>query len=129
MKFIYNESSALARDNFYVVTPKIDVYVLFALLNNYFTYYQLEANGKKYGSGLLKLQTYDIKDLTFVDIDDINEGDLNELKVVSNNLINTGDISNIDAITNIISKYTEVTGVKIKAAYSNIKNKRLEETL
>ena len=64
-----------------------------------------------------------------LDIDDINEGDLNELKVVSNKLINTGDILNIDAITNIISKYTEVTGVKIKGAYLNIKNKRLEETL
>lgn len=129
MKFIYNESCALARDNFYVITPKIDVYVLFALLNNYYTYYQLEANGKKYGSGLLKLQTYDIKGLTFIDIDDMNESDLNELKVVSNNLINTGDISNIDAITNIISRYTEVMGIKIKDAYLNIKNKRLEETL
>ena len=129
MKFIHNDSVALARDNFYVITPKVDMYILFALLNNYFTYYQLEENGKKYGSGLLKLQTYDIKDLKFVDINDISKSDLNELKVVSNNLINTGDISNIDTITNIISKYTKITGIKIKAAYLNIKNKRLEETL
>lgn len=30
-------------------------YLLFALLNNYYTYYQLELSGKRYGAGLLKL--------------------------------------------------------------------------
>lgn len=129
MKFIYNDSPALARDNFYVITPKIDTYILFALLNNYFTYFQLEMNGKKYGSGLLKLQTYDIKNLTFINIDDINENDMNELKVISKDLMNNGNLLNIDKITNIISKYTQANGAKIKEKYFDIKNNRLEESL
>ena len=68
MKFVMNETSAFARDNFYVIKPKVDKWVLFALLNNYYTYYQLELSGKRYGAGLLKLQRYDIEELTFAGI-------------------------------------------------------------
>ena len=59
MKFILNDSDMLVRDNFYIIRPYVDKLLMMALLNNYYTFYQLEHFGKKYGAGLLKLQRYD----------------------------------------------------------------------
>lgn len=42
MKFIMNNLGYLVRDNFYIIKAQIDEYLMFALLNNYYTYYQLE---------------------------------------------------------------------------------------
>ena len=46
MKFVMNETGVLARDNFSLLNLKSISEVLFALLNNYYTYYQLELSGK-----------------------------------------------------------------------------------
>ena len=87
MKFIMNTSNVLARDNFYIIYPEIDRYLMFALLNNFFTYYQLETIGKKYGAGLLKLQRYDIEKLQFVDVDSISEEDKEKLTSLAKKLV------------------------------------------
>lgn len=127
MKFILNETNIVIRDNFYVITPKINVFLLFALLNNLYTYYQLECIGKKYGNGLLKIQSYDFKNLSFPIIN--SESDIKELEKLSKLLIETNNEDIIYEITKIISKYTNIDLTMIKNAYFSIRNFRLEEKL
>lgn len=126
MKFVMNTSNILARDNFYIIYPRIDKYLMFALLNNYFTYYQLETIGKKYGAGLLKLQRYDIEKLKFVDIENISKEDKEKLVSLAKKLVQFSEEKRIYDITAILSKYTKKKTDEILVAYQNIKKKRLE---
>lgn len=126
MKFIMNDSDVLVRDNFYIIRPSINQLVMMALLNNYYTYYQLELCGKKYGAGLLKLQRYDLERLKFPVIEKISKKDISELKKLAQVLIDTGNTCLIDEITNIISKYSSVDFKTIKKKYKEIKMHRLE---
>lgn len=125
MKFIMNESEAIIRDNFYIIRPKIDQYLLFALLNNYCTYYQLELSGKKYGAGLLKLQRYDIEDLLFPNINSISENDKKKLYMLAKKIIENGNIQIIEEISKIIANYSNMSFDVIKEKYFNEKHKRL----
>ena len=126
MKFILNDSDLLVRDNFYIIRPSINQLVMMALLNNYYTYYQLELYGKKYGAGLLKLQRYDLERLKFPVIEEISKKDISELKKMVQVLIDTGNTYLIDEITKIISKYSSVDFKTIKKKYKKIKMHRLE---
>lgn len=126
MKFIFNRSGCMARDNFYIIKPLIDEWLLFALLNNYYTYYQLEKHGKKYGAGLLKLQRYDIEELRFPEIGSFSEDDKEILILLAKKLENTGNAECINKITEIVSKYTEWSYIEIVEKYSAIKKYRLE---
>ena len=126
MKFIYHHSEHLIRDNFYIIKPKIDDLILFALLNNYYTYFQLERNGKKYGAGLLKLQKYDIENLLFPDVQTFSTEDVDKLKKLSKLLLSSSDDSLIDEITMIISKYSNINKPIIKKMYLELKSYRLE---
>ncbi|WP_218924088.1 hypothetical protein, partial [Enterococcus faecium] len=125
MKFILNES-VLARDNFYIIKPKIDKYLMFALLNNYYTYYQLEKNGKTYGAGLLKLQRYDIENLMFPNLDEFNEEEVEQLIMASRNLSKYGDESEIQTISKIISNHSAVEYSSIVESLDRIKELRLK---
>ena len=125
MKFIMNDSDVLVRDNFYIIRPSINQLVMMALLNNYYTYYQLELCGKKYGAGLLKLQRYDLERLKFPVIEKISKKDISELKKLAQVLIDTGNTCLIDEITNIISKYSSDDFKTIKKKYKEIKMHRL----
>lgn len=126
MKFIMNETGALARDNFYVIKPKVDKWIFFALLNNYYTYYQLEMRGKRYGAGLLKLQRYDVEALTFPKYTDISDDDKEELERLSHALLERADASIIDEITTVVSKYSTVGCDEITKRYFATKSNRLE---
>lgn len=126
MKFVLNESGYLARDNFYIIKPCIEILLAFALLNNYFTFLQLEKSGKKYGAGLLKLQRYDIEELKFPDIHLFSNEDIKRLKELSEKLINTGNANVIDDITRIIANYTTVDFDTVAEQYFAIKKQRLE---
>ena len=126
MKFIYNEKGFLARDNFYIIKPKIDSKIVFALLNNYYIYYQLEKLGKRYGAGLLKIQRYDFDSLKFPNFRDFSSLDLSSLKAEAKLLSSKNSISAIDNITKIISKYSDVSYSKIKQLYESTKYLRLE---
>lgn len=126
MKFVMNETGLLARDNFYVIKPKVDKWVLFALLNNYYTYYQLELSGKRYGAGLLKLQRYDVEGLTFPEYDLISEIDKKEMKELSHKLLNTGDSTYVAKITKVLSKYSSIGYDEIIERYFSVKASRLE---
>ncbi len=127
MKFVYNENNYLARDNFYIIKQKdnIDSFLLFALLNNYYTFYQLEKTGKKYGAGLLKLQRYDLENLTFPDVSDFAENDVDRLKKLSLDLILRNDASLISDITKIISRYSTVKYDTLLNEYHSMKAYRL----
>lgn len=126
MKFVMNETGVFARDNFYVIKSKVDKWVLFALLNNYYTYYQLELSGKRYGAGLLKLQRYDIEALTFPEYVKISIDDKKELERLSRKLLETADASVVDEITAVVSKYSNIGCDEIMDRYFSVKSNRLE---
>lgn len=126
MKFVYNDSTNVVRDNFYILYPTINKWVCFALLNNLYTYYQLECAGKKYGAGLLKIQRYDIEELTFPDTSGFSNADLSRMSKLAENLAKTGNRKLVDDITTIISKYTSISYESISSGYREIVKSRLE---
>lgn len=126
MKFVVHEGNAIIRDNFYVITPSIDIFLMTALLNNYYTFYQLEKAGKKYGAGLLKLQRYDIENLFFPDISRFGEADINTLIETARELIETGSKECIPLITSIIAKASDISSEEITKIYYDTKQCRLE---
>ncbi len=126
MKFIYNDTDNVIRDNFYVLYPAIDKWVCFALLNNLYTFYQLECVGKKYGAGLLKIQRYDIENLHFPNIKTFSDADYDELKKLGKKLAKTSDRKIIEDITRILSHYSDVSYERISAEYNDIVKNRLE---
>ncbi len=126
MKFIYNDSDMLARDNFYVIYPKIDSMLLFALLNNYYVYGQLEMLGKRYGKGLLKLQKYDLEELLLFDTDRISEADKDRLKELARRLVTLGEKSIVSRITEILGKYDSREEFSAEGQWRSMKESRLE---
>ncbi len=126
MKFIVNKSGNIIRDNFYIIFPAVDYWVCFALLNNYYTYYQLECTGKKYGAGLLKLQQYDLESLRFPALDSFSEVDINGLKKLAMKLAATGSRSIVSEITQVLSRYCDISFEEIASEYKNIVSRRLE---
>ena len=126
MKFIMNASGDAVRDNFYIIYPKIDRLLMFALLNNYYTYYQLERCGKRHGAGLLKLQRYDLEQLCFPDVSGFKEDDKKTLIKLSKKMISTGKNMS-EEITGAISGYAPWSFERISGAYKNLRKSRLEE--
>ncbi len=100
--------------------------LVFALLNNYYTFFQLEKVGKKYGAGLLKLQRYDIEELKFPDIALFLDKEIEQLKVLSQELILTGNPDLIGEITRIIANHADVNYETVVEYYFEIKKQRLE---
>ena len=88
IRFIYNKNFEIVRDNFYIINCNIDEKLAFALLNNYYIYYQLEKTGKKYGNGLLKIQKYDFNNLNIVNPLIITNSDKKKLIELSENIMN-----------------------------------------
>ncbi len=125
MKFVLNDGEVLARDNFYVITPQIPVYLLFALLNNLYTYYQLESSGKKYGAGLLKLQRYDIENLTFPDINHMEEKDKETLVSLAMTMT-AENRTQVRGMTEVLAAYMPWGFDRITREYEALKKNRLE---
>lgn len=108
MRFILNTKHYLARDNFYIIRPKCNEYVMMALLNNLYTFYQLEMAGKQYGTGILKLQSYDIRNLTLFDVRQFTGTDRVKIKYLGQRLVETSNKWYISEITKVLSQYAEV---------------------
>jgi tRNA1(Val) A37 N6-methylase TrmN6 len=128
MRFMINNQGYLVRDNFYIISPKIEKYLLFSLLNNYYTFAQLEISGKKYGGGLLKLQKYDIDGIMLPDITIMTTKDKQNLSQLACKLSKEHDKNIIDRITDIISHYMDNDFQSIKSQYNLLKTTRLERT-
>lgn len=128
MKFTLNTSGALVRDNFYIIYPRegMDPFLLVALLNNDFTFYQLERSGKRYGDGLLKIQRYDIEALAFPDVSDFSERQIRQLTAYGRDLVDTGSPRLIEEITSVIAESLGLPFSMVKEAYENEKRSRLE---
>ena len=126
MRFILNESGVAVRDNFYVISPNIDINTMMALLNNYYVYAQLEINGRKYGGGMLKLQKYDVESLLLTDLRVISNADKNRLSELGRRLAETSNSAIIDEISELLAVYESSDMTTIKAQYEYIRQKRLE---
>jgi hypothetical protein len=126
MRFILNEAGLTVRDNFYVITPRIELYTMFALLNNYYVYAQLETNGRNYGGGMLKLQKYDVESVTLTDLSAVSEADKAKLSGYGLRLAKSGKRGIVDEITAILSAYESEGLREIKEQYEYMKSKRLE---
>lgn len=126
MRFILNDSNLTARDNFYVITPSIDIFTMFALLNNYYVYTQLEMDGRKYGGGMLKLQKYDVESLMLTSLDAVSDADKTKLTELGCRLAQSSDKTLIDDITRLLSSYEPVGLQVIKAQFEYMRSKRLE---
>lgn len=126
MKFVLNDQGYFVRDNFYVIYPNMDKMLLFALLNNYYTYYQLEQSGKKYGAGLLKLQRYDIESLKFPDYRDFSKSFTKRLTNLAKKLSVSGQGRLVGEITEVLSEYSSAGYEEIARQYDAIKGHRLE---
>lgn len=127
-KFIRNDANILVRDNFYVITPRSDASLLFALLNSYYTLIQLEERGKDYGAGLLKLQKYDLDALLLPDAGAMAEEDRARLRALGDALAETGDAQIIDRIGEVLARYEAMPAGEARALYFEKKKHRLGET-
>lgn len=125
-RFLCNPAGHRARDNFYVISPRREGLLLFALLNNYYTYYQLEMLGKQYGAGLLKLQKYDIERLTLPDLAAIPAKTKELLTREAERLLAEGKSQSIQLITNTLSDLSLVDSDSVQNLYEQAKMRRLK---
>lgn len=125
MKFAINTSDVLVRDNFYVIESDLDIFVLFALMNNYFTYYQLEETGKKYGAGLLKIQCYDIERIMLPDINKFSDRSIVEITSKAKEILEAKNDNGVSEITEIISNEVGFGFKDIEEMYFSKKKGRL----
>lgn len=126
MRFIINDSDLTVRDNFYIITPNIDIYTMFALLNNYYVYTQLEMSGRKYGGGMLKLQKYDVESLMLTNLAAVSDDDKTKLTEFGRRLADSGDKKIIADITKLLSSYELVGLQEIRSQFEYMQSKRLE---
>lgn len=123
MRFIVNETSAVVKDNFYILTfddKEIEL-VYLAILNSSFSKYFIENCGRSYGSGLLKVQKYELEKLPVLDYANLTKDDFSSLLSLAQSLINaeTKDsyvyvISKVDAI---LEKYYLVESANLQEFY------------
>jgi len=126
MRFILNGTGKIARDNFYVITPKINEYILLALLNNHYVSIQLEATGRKYGGGMLKLQKYDVESIMLPNLSDFSVKDIKAITILGQKLAETSNREIIDEITMLLSKYESADYETAKSQLDYMRSVRLE---
>ena len=98
-----------------------------SLLNNYYTFYQLENLGKRYGKDLFKIQKYYLNKIKLPDVDKFSNKDKAKLEILGEKLSN--QISNqektIIEISNVISNYSNISFEEINNSFKNLRNDRL----
>ena len=98
-----------------------------SLFNNYYTFYQLENLGKRYGKDLLKIQKYYLNKIKLPDVDKFSNKDKAKLEILAEKLSN--QISNqektITEISNVISNYSNISFEEINNSFKNLRNDRL----
>ena len=124
IRFIFNDAHLIARDNFYLINTAISAKLLFALLNNYYVYSQLEECGKTYGNGILKIQKYDVDHILIPNPGRISKQDRRKLLGLAVELRNSGRADVVERISSILSSYYGKQ-TNIKQHYYNQKVNRL----
>jgi len=107
IKFILNEDKVIVKDNFYEMIPnnRSAYHHYIAILNSTFNKYFIEKNGRSYGTGLLKLQKYELEQVPLLDINKIDSEDLIKINKLGEELL--------------LSKTPEKTIKKIDVILSN----------
>ncbi|WP_436863713.1 Eco57I restriction-modification methylase domain-containing protein [Mammaliicoccus sciuri] len=128
IRFILNDTSAVVKDNFYILTfdeKEIEL-VYLAVLNSSFSKYFIENCGRSYGNGLLKVQKYELEKLPVIDYVYLTKDDFSSLLSMAKSLITaeTQDsflciISKIDAI---LEKYYLAESVNLQEFYSRLRS-------
>lgn len=107
VRFIINNSSAVVKDNFYQITffeENLQM-IYFAILNSSFSRYFIEHAGRSYGSGLLKIQKYELDRLPILDHRMLNLKDRNKLIDKSKKLLANNSKKTILEIDKVLEKY------------------------
>ncbi|KXB81254.1 N-6 DNA Methylase [Varibaculum cambriense] len=125
MRFFDNQQGVLATSNLYALTPKIDHWLFFALLNSYYTFYQLEAVQRTYGGGMLKIQVFDFDSLTFPDPEAISPPDRERLAMLGRKLAKSGDENALAEISEVVSRYSVVSLDDLVEGYHFLVSRRL----
>lgn len=125
MRFIDNSCGKLIAENLYILKPKIDYWLFFAMLNNYYTFYQLEAVERTYGGRMLKVQVFDFDSLTFPNPDAISAPDKGKLSELGKKLATSGDGNILTEITKVVSKYSAATFDDLMEGYQFLLRRRL----
>lgn len=127
-RFISNNTSAYVKDNFYILTfeEKELEMIYLAILNSSFSRYFIENCGRSYGSGLLKIQKYELEELFVLNYKHLNKDDYDSLYSLANRLIKakTQDyiLSIISDIDKILAKYYLVNAENFQEFYKLLKN-------
>lgn len=106
-RFILNDSSAAVKDNFYQITfyEKELQLIYLAILNSSFSRYFIENTGRSYGSGLLKIQKYELDSLPILDYRYLSANDLNALVSKAKMLLEDNSKILIKEIDEVLAKY------------------------
>ncbi len=109
-QFILN-NKCLIRDNFYEMTlnEKSNVYVLLAILNSSITSYFLEKTGRRHGKGVLKIQKYELDNLSIINPSILSDDDKIQLLKLGKKLSNVSKQNSdkiIKDIDSILIKYS-----------------------
>ncbi len=121
--FILNTNNVIVRDNFYLISHSQDDLLLFALLNNYYIYSQLESKGKNYGNGVLKIQKYDVDSILIMDPLLIDSETKSVLKSLAQQMIDSKDPKYLGLITDKLTQY--YPSMDIENIYHTLKQTRL----
>ena len=87
--FIMNKRSYSVRDNFYTITPRpgtIDTLLLFGILNSTLVRLNLETVGRRYGNGTLKIQAYELANMSVPDWRHIDTTFKNKIRTIAKKL-------------------------------------------
>ena len=96
--FVFNSKGYLIRDNFYIITPNVgDPLLLFGILNSSLVRLNLELTGRRYGNGLLKIQTYELMEMPVPDIRKMTEDQKNQVRFFAKKLLKCS-INSTDAL-------------------------------
>lgn len=107
VRFILNDTSAIVKDNFYQLIFEDNEKELFylAVLNSSFSRYFIENVGRSYGSGLLKIQKYELENLLVLDYRKISDKDFDRIVSLSLELLTRYSQDTISKIDKVLSNY------------------------
>jgi len=131
--FFFNDDKIPTTDNFYNLLPKVDSLCLFSILNSTLTRYMIEMCGRTQGSGLLKVQLYELKGMKVPDVRLIKGESKRKLRALARALIHSDSkdyIHNSEILSEIDRLIFEFIGLsdmreEVQTTEEEIRKKRL----
>lgn len=108
-RFIISRDDIAIKDNFYRMIPKNESEFKYYLgvLNSSFTKYFLEVSGRSYGSGLLKIQKYELDSVPIVPFENVDKKDRLAIEKLVSKMLNNPFVieSKLSEVDNILANY------------------------